>query len=90
MNPPEASPAYLTRCIEALLDALCEAHALGRQGQINGQFVETLRFANDLLDIISDGARALASDPQTGDAMENVRDKVRKVSALFPSSHTVH
>ncbi len=87
MSRPESSPAYLTRCIEELLDALCEAHELARNGHLDGRLAETLRFANDLLDIVSEG---VAEVPQAAAALEELRGRVKVVSALFPSSQTVH
>jgi hypothetical protein len=91
MSRPESSPAYLTRCIEELLDALCEAHGLARAGQFDGRLAETLRFADDLLDIITESTEAIASDPQIADDLDAIRDWVKEISAMFPgSSSTVH
>ena len=42
MKRLEASPAYVTQCIAELLDALCEAHELARQGQLDRHFAETI------------------------------------------------
>ena len=51
MGDPKSSPAYLARCVYAFLEALREAEALSVAGEVGFELAETLRFANDLLDI---------------------------------------
>jgi hypothetical protein len=87
MSRADPSPAHVIHCIEELLDTLCEVHAMARAGQTGVEFVESLRFANLLLDIIND---SIAEEPAAAEVLDEVRERVRSVSALFPSSRTVH
>lgn len=90
MSRAESAPAYVTRCIAALLDALCEAHELARGGHLDGRFAETIRFATDLLEMLNENRDVVAGDPRASDDLDVVRERVRKLSSLFPASRTVH
>lgn len=90
MKQAQSSPASVPHCIEELLDALCEAHDLARRGYLDGRFVEIIRFATDLLDIINERRDALARVPQALDHLDTLRDRMREVSSLLPTARTVH
>lgn len=54
MNDTEHDPAYLATVIEAVVDAIAEASLLPASGD-PAEVRELLRYANDLLDILTDG-----------------------------------
>jgi hypothetical protein len=60
----------------------CCAHA----GQLNADFAETLRYAQDLPDIVQEGV----AHPEALSALEEVRVGVKAVSALLTASQTIH
>ena len=62
MDNTRFSPKNLARCTETLLDALSHAKALAVQGELGQRYVDTLRFAGDILVVIQDEVTA-AADP---------------------------
>ena len=60
----ESSAAHLAQCTETLLEALSEARGFVVHGELGTPLVETLRFANDLLDVISDRIKHVPLRPR--------------------------
>ena len=80
---PERTPAYALHCLEELIDVLCEADALARAGQLDGHFTKTLRYASDLLDILTE---EVGQQPELQEASR----RVNAASALLTISQTIH
>ena len=76
-------PAYVLHCLEELLDVLCEADELARAGRLDGRFADTLRYAGDLLHILTD---EVGTQPELLEAEQRV-----KTAAAVPArSPIVH
>lgn len=73
-----------------LLDALCEAHELARQGRLDDRFAQTIRFASDLLEILNQHRDVVAPNPQASEDLDAVRNRVRTLSGMIPASRSVH
>ena len=86
----ESVSTYLVRCTERFLEAIGEAQALALAGDVGGELVRKLHYANALLDIIEDGLDAPAGQPPALDPLARVRDLLRAVRGDPAAAPTLH
>ena len=58
------------------MDALGEAHTLARAGHFDERLAETIRLADELLDIVAEGT-ALAAHPKVEGDLDAIRGRLR-------------
>ena len=90
MERPHTSASYLRNCVECFLEALAEAEALALCGDTGDRLTDTLHFASDLLDIISDDVNGRESDPAAHSALDDMRDQLNAVRDTQAPGPTLH
>lgn len=80
MAEPETDPAYLATVIDAVVAAVAEASAVLSAGNVS-EVREILRYANDLLDLLTDGVHDSAQ------ALAYVEKLRNTLSTMYAQSH---